>query len=116
MIEQAVASDMDIVAHPSQKVPFSYHLHSQIKSIEHAEEIVQQPLQFDLDTVKLQSVIDSIALSSHTRYTPTLTVFNNIYQMMMDDSILDSEPLEYMNPMIRKVDSNILPFAKIIII
>ncbi|MBO3116417.1 amidohydrolase family protein [Winogradskyella sp. DF17] len=105
VIEQAQISEMDIVAHPSQKVPFSYHLNSQIKSIEHAEEIVQQPLQFDLDTVKLQPIIDSISQSKHTSYSPTLTVFNNIYQMMMDDAILDSEPLNYMNPLIKMDDS-----------
>lgn len=105
VIEQAQISEMDIVAHPSQKVPFSYHLHSQIKSIEHAEEIVQQPLQFDLDTVKLQPIIDSISQSKHTSYSPTLTVFHNIYQMMMDDDILYSEPLKYMNPLIKMDDS-----------
>lgn len=105
VIEQAKKSDMDIVAHPSQKVPFSYHLNSQIKSIEHAEEIVQQPLQFDLDTIKLQPIIDSISQSKHTSYCPTITVFNNIYQMMMNDEILDSESLNYMNPLIKMVDS-----------
>jgi hypothetical protein len=105
VIEQAKISEMDIVAHPSQKVPFSYHLNSQIKSIEHAEEIVQQPLQFDLDPDKLQPIIDSISQSHHTCYCPTITVFNNIYQMMMDDAILDSESLEYMNPLIKMDDS-----------
>jgi hypothetical protein len=105
VIEQAEISDMDIVAHPSQKVPFSYHLHPQIKSIEHAEEIVQQPLQFDLDSQKLQPIIDSISASTHSSYCPTITVFNNIYQMMINESILDSEPLEYMNPLIKMVDS-----------
>ncbi len=105
VIEQAKISEMDIVAHPSQKVPFSYHLNSQIKSIEHAEEIVQQPLQFDLDTLKLQPIVDSISKSKHTNYCPTITVFNNIHQMMIDDSILDSESLDYMNPLIKKVDS-----------
>lgn len=105
VIEQAEISEIDIVSHPSQKVQFTYHLNPQIKSIEHAEEIVQQPLQFDLDTVKLQAIIDSISLSRHTRYCPTITVFNNIHQMMMDDSILDSEELGYMNPMIKKTDS-----------
>lgn len=105
VIEQAKVSKIDIVAHPSQKVSFSYHLNPQIKSIEHAEEIVQQPLRFDLDTLKLGPIVDSIAHSKHTSYCPTITVFNNIYQMMMDDSILDSESLEFMNPLIKKVDS-----------
>lgn len=105
VVEQAAISKMDIVAHPSQKVPFSYHLNPQIKSIEHAEEIVQQPLQFNLDTIKLQPIIDSISNSKYSRYCPTLTVFNNIYQMMINDSILEAEPLSYMNPLIKKVDS-----------
>ena len=105
VVKQAGISKMDIVAHPSQKVPFSYHLNPQIKSIEHAEEIVQQPLQFNLDTIKLQPIIDSISNSKHSSYCPTLTVFNNIYQMMINDSILEAEPLSYMNPLIKKVDS-----------
>ncbi|MFH4966420.1 amidohydrolase family protein [Gaetbulibacter sp. M235] len=105
VVEQAAISKIDIVAHPSQKVPFLYHLKPQIKSIEHAEEIVQQSLQFDLDTIKLQPIIDSISLSKHTSYCPTITAFNNIYQMMINDSILDSESLEYMNPLIKKFDS-----------
>ena len=105
VIEQSRSSEIDIVAHPSPKVSFSYHLNPQIKSIEHAEEIVQQPLQFDLDTVKLQSIIDSISISKHTSYCPTITGFNNIYQMMINDSILDSESVKYMNPLIKKVDS-----------
>lgn len=105
VIEQSKKSEIDIVAHPSQKVPFSYHLNPQIKSIEHAEEIVQQPLHFDLDTIKLKPIIDSISQSKHTSYCPTITVFNNIYQMMMNDSILDSESLGYMNTLIKNTDS-----------
>lgn len=105
VIEQSKISDMDIVAHPSQKVPFSYHLNPQIKSIEHAEEIVQQPLQFDLDTLKLRPIIDRISKHKKANYCPTLTVFHNIYQMMINDSILDSESLKYINPLIKSVDS-----------
>lgn len=105
VIEQAKISEIDIVAHPSQKVPFLYHLNPQIKSIEHAEEIVQQPLKFSLDSIKLQSIVDSISESDHTSYCPTITVFNNIYQMMINDSILGSESLNYMNPLIKSTDS-----------
>ncbi|WP_412983899.1 amidohydrolase family protein [Pontimicrobium sp. IMCC45349] len=105
VIEQANKSDIDIVAHPSQKVPFSYHLNPQIKSIEHAEEIVQQALKFDLDTLKLKTIIDTISQSKHTSYSPTLIVFKNIHNMMLNDSILESEPVMYMNPLIKKVDS-----------
>ena len=105
VIEQSQRSEIDIVAHPSQKVSFSYHLKPQIKSIEHAEEIVQQALKYDIDFIKLQPIIESISKSEHTSYCPTITGFNNIYQMMINDSILSSESINYMNPLIRKVDS-----------
>lgn len=105
VIDEAIAQNFDIVAHPSQKVPFEYHTHPQIKTIEHTEEIVQQPLQFDLDTLKLQPILDSIAMADHTRYSPTITVFYNIYKMMQESDILASDSLQFINPMIRMVDS-----------
>ncbi|MAU16159.1 MAG: amidohydrolase [Muricauda sp.] len=105
VLEQAKLSDMDIIAHPSQKVPYSYHLDPQIKSVEHTEDFVQQPLDYTLDTVKLKEVIDLYAGAKHSTHCPTLVVFNNIYQMLVDDNILQSESLQYMNPLIKKVDS-----------
>ena len=105
VLEQAKISNVDIVAHPSQKVPYSYHFDPQIKSIEHTEEFVQQPLDYVLDTVKLKEVIDLYAKAKYSAHCPTLVVFNNIYQMLMDDNILESEALEYMSPLIKKVDS-----------
>lgn len=105
VIEQAIISDIDIVAHPSQKVPYSYHFHPQIKSIEHAEDIVQQPLNYKLDSIKLKEIITDFSKSKHSFLSPTLTVYNNIYQMLIDDNILESEQLQYMNPLIKLVDS-----------
>lgn len=105
VLEQARTSDMDIIAHPSQKVPYAYHFDPQIKTIEHAEEIIQQPLNYTLDTLKLEAVINDLSQSKHTAFCPTLTVYNNIYQMLIDDDILASERLEFMNPLIKKVDS-----------
>lgn len=106
VIEQAKISDMDIVAHPSHKVPYSFHFNPQIKSIEHAEEIIQQPLNYDLtDTLKLKEVLSYFTNSKHTSFSPTLTVYNNIYEILIDDHILESEQLQFMNPLIQKVDS-----------
>jgi len=106
VIEQANKSDMDIVAHPSQKVPYAYHFNPQIKSIEHAEEIIQQPLNYNLsDTLKLNQVFDEFKKSKHSTFCPTLTGYNNIYQMLLDDDILESEHLQFMNPLIKKADS-----------
>ncbi len=105
VIEQATISDMDIVAHPSQKVPYSYHFNPQIKSIEHAEDIIQQPLNYKLDTLKLSEVVNSFAKHKNSTFCPTLTVYNNIYQMLINDNILASDQLEYINPLIKMVDS-----------
>lgn len=105
VIEQAKISDMDIIAHPSPKVPYSYHFNPQIKSIEHAEEIIQQPLNYKLDSLRLEEVIHDFETSNRGSFSPTLIVYNNIYQMLIDDDILASDQLEFMNPLIKKVDS-----------
>ncbi|MFT4662971.1 MAG: hypothetical protein ACI9XO_002587 [Paraglaciecola sp.] len=105
IIEQAKVSQMEIVAHASQKVPYSYHFNAQIVSIEHAEDIVQLPLNYRLDTFKLSQVIEDFANSPHTSFCPTLTVYHNIYKMLNDDISLSSNQLQMMNPLIRKVDS-----------
>lgn len=105
VVAQATISDMDIIAHPSQKVPYAYHFNPQIKSIEHVEDIIQQPLNYSLDTLKLKEVIHHFVKSKHSAFSPTLTVYNNIYQMLINDNILDLEPLKFMNPLIKKVDS-----------
>ncbi len=105
VLDQAKISDVDIVAHPSQKLPYSYHFDSKIKSIEHTEEFVQQPLNYTLDTVKLKEVIELYDEAKYSAHCPTLVVYNNIYQMLMDDNILESESMQYMSPLIKKVDS-----------
>lgn len=105
VIDQAILSELDIAAHPSQKVPYAYHAHPQIKSIEHAEDIVQQPLGFTLDTLKLEALIDSLSLFNHISFSPTLTVYNNIYQMMINEDILGSHQMGFMNPLIKEVDT-----------
>ncbi len=105
VITQATASDMDVVAHTSPKVPYAYHLNSQIKSIEHAEDIVQVGLNYQLDTLKLNEFVRRFKASTNASFTPTLIVYHNIYAMLVNDSILASKELELINPLIRKVDS-----------
>ncbi len=105
VIEQATLSEMDVIAHPSAEVPYSYHFRPQIVSIEHAEDIVQQPLHYALDTLKLQEVVAMYAASPSTSFSPTLTVYQNIYGMLTEENILNSDRLDLMNPLIRMVDS-----------
>lgn len=105
VLEQCREENLDIAAHPSHKVPYSYHFNPQIKTIEHTEDIVQQPLNYQLDTAKLEEVIDLYVTNPGTVHCPTLVVYHNIYRMLTEDDILTQEQLTYMNPLIRMVDS-----------
>ncbi len=105
ILKQAAISKMDIVAHPTPEVPYDYHFNRQIITIEHAEEFVQQPLNYQLDTAKLNEIVDGYVANPHATLSPTLIVYYNIYNMLQNDTILSSEDLDYMNPLIRMVDS-----------
>jgi hypothetical protein len=105
VLDECQKLDMDIVAHPSNEVPYSFHFHPQIKTIEHAEDMVQQPLNYELDTVNLMDVAQLYADHPDHGHCPTLTVYQNIYRMIDEPDILSSEELSYISPIIRMVDS-----------
>ncbi len=105
VIDQARRSGMDIVAHPSQKVPYTYHFNPQIASVEHVEDIVQQPLGYELDTIRLKEIVEAFSSAPATSFCPTLMAFYNIYNMLQNEDILSSEPVRLINPAIQKVDS-----------
>lgn len=105
IIEEAVKYDMDIAAHPSDKVDYEYHFRPEIVTIEHAEDIVQRGLNYTLDTVGLKEIVAKLSKAEGTSFCPTLIVYYNIYNMLTHDDILESPTVDLMNPMIRKVDS-----------
>ena len=105
IIEESKRLDLEIAAHPSQRVSFEYHLQEPIRSIEHIEEVVQQPLDFDFNRKKLDSVLQIFSNNSEISYTPTLIVFYNILRMLKDDNYLQNDDVSYLNPLIRLLDS-----------
>lgn len=105
IIDQSEKEEMDIIAHPSQKVDYSYHFNPQIKSVEHTEDIVQQALQYQLDSTKLVRVIDDFREANHSSHCPTLSAFYNILTMMVREDILSNDSIAYMNPLIKMLDS-----------
>lgn len=107
ILKQAHKLDIDVVAHPSNEVEYSYHLNEQIKSIEHAEEIIQQPLNYKLDTVKLKEVIGDFKKSNYASFCPTLIGYHNIYEMLNNETIMGIDQIQYMNPLIKKLDSKV---------
>ena len=107
VVDEAGICGMDIVAHPSGKVPYAYHFKPGIVSVEHAEDIVQQPLEYKLDTAKLDEVVSLIFRIAETPFCPTLIAFYNIYNMLQDSTILSNDDVQYMNPAIQKLDSKV---------
>ncbi len=106
VLQQAEASQIDVVVHPSFEVPYGANFHRQIASVEHAEDIVQQALEYQLDTTILKSVVAQYGASRQT-FSPTLTGYHKIVEMLIDDSIESSEQMDYINPLVKKVDSKI---------
>ena len=78
----------------------------QIFSEEEARQIVIDTKEKGYDFIKtLGKVVEDFSKAEGTSFCPTLTVYHNIYKMIINDSILNSSDLNYMNPLIRMVDS-----------
>lgn len=104
IIEETTALNMAIVSHPSFQMTYGKNFIEQVATIEHAEDIVQQPLNYQLDSVKLDSVVRLMARSK-VNFSPTLSGFYNIYRMITDNAILDSKDATYINPLFKSVDT-----------
>lgn len=103
--EEALSLEMDIVAHPSPHVPYTYHLQTPIRSVEHAEDVVQVALNYSLDTAQLMELAQVFAQQPEVAFCPTLTVFHNIYQLVQQEEGLQDSSTLWMNPLIKMVDS-----------
>lgn len=105
IVEQAIESDISIVSHPSREMPYLNQFHSQIASIEHAEEIVQQALVYQLDSLALDPIIQKF-VDTKKSFCPTLTGYYKIFEMLEHgEHILKSDLMHYINPLIQMVDS-----------
>lgn len=104
IVDESIAINMDIVSHPSFQMTYSKNFIPEVATIEHAEDIVQQALHYQLDTVKLDSVIQLMA-ATKVSFSPTMSGFYKIYEMLTHEDILGSEGLHYINPLFRSVDS-----------
>ncbi len=105
ILDESIKLDLDVVAHPSAELDYAEHFHEGIRSIEHVEDIVQQPLDYHLDTTKLKEVVAGYVAHPGSALCPTAVVFANIHRLIAEPEILEEEGLQLMNPLIRKVDS-----------
>ena len=99
VLEEAEVSKIPVVSHPSFEVGYDYHFSPIISTIEHTEDIVQQPLNFKLDNTLLPSIVKGY-VESNQNHCPTLTVFYNITEIYNNkEDVLDTEQSNYMNPL-----------------
>lgn len=107
IVAQAIASNIAIVSHPSREIPYLNQFHPQVASIEHIEEIVQQALDYQLDSLKVKTIIEKI-VSTNKPFCPTLTGYYKIYEMLeKGEAIIKSGNINYINPLIQMVDSKV---------
>jgi imidazolonepropionase-like amidohydrolase len=100
VLEQAKISGIPVVAHPSFKVDYDYHFQPGIATVEHTEDIFQQPLDYSFDREKLNEVVAGYAASGQA-HCPTLTVFHNLTQIYnLGPGFLEMASAAYINPFI----------------
>lgn len=104
IVEEASKKGMKVVVHPSFNLTYSKNFIKEVATIEHAEDVVQQPLNYQLDSVKLDSIVQLMA-KANVSFSPTLTGFYKIYEMLTNEDILNTEDLSYINPLFKSVDS-----------
>ena len=105
VLEESRNLGFDVVCHPTALIDYDSHFQVPVRSIEHAEDIVQQPLEYHLDTLRLKEVVDTYAAHPDIPICPTLVVFHNISRLILEDSILNDPKIQGLNPLIRLVDS-----------
>lgn len=100
VLSEAAGLKMPVVAHPSFRVDYAYHFSPLISSVEHTEDIYQQPLEYHFDLEKLTEVVHGYAESGQT-HCPTLTVFFNLTEIYnLGEEVLETEQAAYINPFI----------------
>lgn len=107
ILEQSILSNISIVSHPSREIPYLDQFQPQISSIEHVEEIVQQALEYKLDSLKLDTIIQKFVRTQKS-FCPTLTGYYKIFEMLeLGEDVLTSDPAYYVNPLMQKFDSKV---------
>ena len=103
--DEALVQNISLAAHPSFKVPYGYHFSSPIRAIEHTEDIVQQALNFQRDSILLELTIEKY-VQKEIGHTPTLTVFHKISEIIEKESALLLESnMGYINPAFLEIGS-----------
>ncbi len=106
VLEESTACGIPVVAHPSFEVDYAYHFHPAISTVEHTEDIYQQPLNYTFDSNKLKAVVAGYAASNQT-HCPTLTVFYNLTEIYnKGEAVQTSEQAAYINRFVKNASDD----------
>lgn len=103
---EALAQNISLASHPSFEVSYDYHFSKPIKAIEHTEDVVQQALKYEDDSLMLAMTLEHYA-QTEIGHTPTLTVFHKISEIIEKESaLLSEESIGYINPAFLELGSH----------
>lgn len=102
IIDEAEMQDIPVVGQvPFEIVEQDYRLAGKMRSLEHAKDIFEGPLDASFDGTKLERTAQELAAIGAT-VTPTLMIFDHQLQLAEKKQVyLDSLSLEYLNPLAR---------------
>lgn len=106
IISQAKVHKIPVVGHPPYDVPLKQVLQSGQQTFEHAEEVVQGELNFDLNEKKVRALAQSFR-DSGIVFVPTLIVFHKIVQMSQQgEKLLEDESVAWIHPLLIRFATN----------
>ena len=107
ILQESESLKIPVVSHPSFSVDYAKHMQPQVATIEHTEDIVQQALDYHLDTTKLAEVV-TLFVQNQQSFCPTLTGYYNIVKMLnaKDLATLQSD-MALINPLMQEFDSKV---------
>lgn len=106
VVRESSRLHLDIAAHPCGIVPYADHFQPPVVSVEHAEDIVQQALEYQLDSARfLREVLPLFANHPEIGLCPTNTVYYNIHRLIDEADVLHHPEMGALNPMIQRTDS-----------
>ena len=109
VIKEAKKHQVKIVAHPSFKVPYKYHFKSEISTIEHTEDIYQQFLKYEIDSLKIPDLAKAYAKANQS-HSPTLSVFKRLVDIYNKEDLSNSFDAPYMNSLIKQFGKSDIKF------
>lgn len=104
----AIENSITFSGHPIKGVSNQFILNSGYTTIEHVEELFQSMLDYELDSLKAQLLIDELK-EADIPVTITLSPCNHLYRTALEkDTFFETLPIDQMNPFLRYLEARSL--------